>query len=78
VRSFRVYVKNEGESEIELPEIGGYSLQPDEEIEMTASGRYGQDYQAVMRALTELTGTVLYQQREAGTLSYRIEPRLGD
>lgn len=78
MRSFRVYVKNEGESEIELPEIGGYSLQPDEEIEMTASGRYGQDYQAVMRALTELTGTVLYQQREAGTLSYRIEPRLGD
>jgi len=74
---FTVLVKNIWTSPIPLPEIGGYSLAPDEEIDMCdeelPNGHYN-DPGAVLRALNDLTGTVLYQQREAGHLTYRIEP----
>jgi hypothetical protein len=72
-----VFVKNIGDSAITLPEIGGYELAVDEEIDMMddtlPSGHYT-DHRAVLRALNDLTGTVLYQEREAGNLEYRLEP----
>lgn len=75
-----VFVKNVGEVPYNLPEIGGYDLQPDEEINMMdealPQGHYT-DAQAVLRALNELSGTVLYQQRVAGNLTYRVEPVAG-
>jgi len=74
-----VYVKNIGEDTIDLPEIGGYELEPGEEINMmdeTLPNGHYTDARAVMRALNELTGTVLYQEREAGNLEYRVEPSL--
>jgi hypothetical protein len=74
---FLVYIKNVGVADITLPEIGGYVLTPGSEInlldESLPSGHYN-DPQTPIRALTELTGTVLYQQRVAGNLTYRIEP----
>lgn len=77
-QEFSVYVKNVGDDSIVLPEIGGYELEPDEEINMLdeelPTGHYS-DPSAVLRALNELTGTVLYQQRVAGNLTFRIEPR---
>ena len=77
-QEFSVYVKNVGVTSITLPEIGGYELDPDEEINMLdpelPTGHYN-DPGAVLRALNDLKGTVLYQQREAGNLTYRIEPR---
>lgn len=79
-----VYVKNIGEDMIELPEIGGYELDPGEEIDMNVpqDERPGHTYgphnaQAVITALTKLPGTVLYQEREAGNLEYRVEPKAG-
>lgn len=80
LQQFDVYVKNEGSSPIVLPEIGGYSLAVDEEINMMdealPSGHYT-DSAAVLRALNDLTGTVLYQQRVAGNLTYRVVPNTG-
>lgn len=74
---FLVYVKNVGDETITLPEIGGYELEPGEEINLLDPelplGHYS-DPQAPIRALMELTGTVLYQQRVAGNLTHRIEP----
>lgn len=80
---FDVYVKNVGDTTIELVEIqdgdeNPFELAPDEEINlMEERAPYGHytDSQAVLRALNELTGTVLYQQREAGNLEYRVVPR---
>lgn len=79
-----VYVKNISDAAYELPEIGGYELQPGEEIDMNVPDdeRPGHTYgpgngRAVMRALTELPGTVLYQKREAGELEHRVEPHAG-
>jgi hypothetical protein len=81
MQEFDVFVKNIGEDAIELPEIGGYELDPEEEINMMSedlpNGHYN-DPQAVLRALNELTGTVLYQQRVLGNLTYRVVPRMGE
>jgi hypothetical protein len=75
---FTVLIKNIGTVPIVLPEIGGFELSPDEEIDMCdpelPNGHYG-DPGAVLRALNDLSGTVLYRQREAGNLTYRIEPQ---
>jgi len=74
---FTVLVKNIGSAPIVLPEIGGYSLAVGEEIDMCDPelplGHYS-DPGAPLRALNDLPLTVLYQQRELGNLSYRIEP----
>ena len=76
-RQFTVLVKNVGQADITLPEIGGYVLHPDVEIDMCSpdlpSGHYD-DPSAVMRALLELPLTVLYQERVAGHLTHRILP----
>jgi hypothetical protein len=72
-----VIVTNVSDSAITLPEIGGYELAAGAEVDMMdetlPSGHYT-DHRAVLRALNDLTGTVLYQQREAGNLEYRLEP----
>lgn len=72
-----VYVKNVGSSPIVLPEIGGYTLAPGAEVNMMDAdlplGHYS-DYFAVIKALTELDGTVLYQQCAAGNLTFRVVP----
>ena len=81
MQQFDVLVKNVGDAAIVLPEIGGYSLAKGAEINMMddtlPSGHYN-DPQAVLRALNELTGTVLYQEREAGNLTYRVVPKIGE
>ena len=77
---FEVWVRNVGEDEIGLPEIQKpdgtpYPLAVDEELNMMADhGEYGRynDPAAVRRALLELSGTELYQQREAGNLQYQM------
>lgn len=74
MRVTNYYVKNVGAAPISLPEIGGYDLDPEAEINMT--DQYGGDSDAVYRALYTLPGTVLYQQREAGNLEVRAEPVL--
>ena len=74
-QQFDVFVKNVGKAAIVLPEIGGYSLASGTEINMMdkslPTGHY-ENSQAALRALTELSGTVLYQQRLTGNLVYHI------
>lgn len=77
---FDVWVRNIGESAIGLPEIQKpdgtpYPLAVDEELNMMSDhGEYGRynDAAAVRRALLDLPGTVLYQEREAGNLQYQM------
>lgn len=80
IPSFHVWVKNIGGQTINLPEIQQpdgttYPLEVDEELDMHSDhspyGRYD-DASAVRRALLELPGTELYQQREAGNLVYQM------
>lgn len=73
-KELKVFVTNTSGSVMELPELGGYELQPDEEVELTADEYYGRRWQAASRALFDLDGTVLYQQRVAGNLTVRYEP----
>lgn len=63
-----VYVKNVGDTEVVLPEIEGYPLQPDEEIDLMEEREgygYYDNYRFVMRAANDLEDTVLYQGTHA-------------
>lgn len=77
LRQFDVLVKNVSAAAYDLPEIGGYTLAPDTEVnlcdEALPTGHYD-DPAAAMRAILELPGTVLYQKRVAGELTYRTVP----
>lgn len=70
-----VIVKNVSKYSIELPEIGGYELKPGHEVDMMdeslPNGHY-EDTEAVIRALTKLSSTVLYQELHAGNITYRL------
>lgn len=77
--NLHVLVKNVSDSAYNLPEIGGTALDPDEEIDLMDTelpdGHYT-DAGAVLRALNDLTGTVLYQKSHADPveLTYRVVP----
>lgn len=72
----KIFARNTTGAAIELPEIGGYSLAAGAEVELTDEalplGHYG-DSGACRRAIYELPGTVLYQQRLTGALVFRFE-----
>ena len=78
-----VLVKNVSDEAFDLPEIGGTTIDPDEEIDLMDTdlpkGHYT-DASAVLRALNELTGTVLYAKSHADPveLTYRVIPTTGE
>jgi len=76
-RNWKVYIKNESDSPVSVEDIGDYTLDPGEEIDLCDTTRAGQHYPVWTAPIAVFEGKFpasdMYQKVQAGMLSWRRE-----